>query len=385
MNKNYIIIILFFLIVIPNTSAFFFKNHIKFTLQGFDEVDSPITVMCRDGKNFESFITGVLSADVPVLHYFDNKAVSYLGTHQLGAGTQACLENAGNDEERCFCHGLTLHWLAQDRWSHTQGGLVPKYLKKFLGLNFLGHMVIERNFEKRSMELYTEKKLPIITNGKLDYYDKNALNYLFEEYGGNPNLIKILNRQAGISLDNDARIFRSGYQGEGFYSTVYKDKISLPWWFWGISISMICIGLLIMVLSIFGKRKLKWLLFFEGLLIFSIGTLILISIMTGTTWKITTFLIEIPPRFGYLKVSDKDIIEFDRLAQESTNNYLKTGIILIEDGSGLSYYDKNGNYIIGELTKSQKAGIFLIYGFIIFLFILNILLIKKVFSYKVTR
>lgn len=390
MNKKkvylYLILAIFLISAISQTSAFFYKSHEYFPLKAFSEVDSPMTNLCR--PYLKAFVDGDLSADVPVLHYFDNKVQSYIGTHSSGAGLTACLNEADTDEERCFCYGMGMHWIAHDRFSHTNyngiPGLVPKYLGKYFGLNFIGHMTIERSFENQHIDYLQSINDPIVTSGELDYYDSTALDSLFSEFGGNDNLLKILSDQAGIDMTNDARIFRSGYHGEGFYNTVYKDKAGLPWWFWSICVILIILGILLIFMALkFGKNRWKWLILIEGIILLGLGLIILFSIFTGTTWKVTTIFIEIPPKFGYLKVSHADIIYYNDLAVQASVDYLKTGLAPLDDASGLSYVDRTGVSHKGDLITAQQGALYFVYPTLVILILLSTLaLMYRAFQKK---
>lgn len=384
-----ILCLLLLSLVVPFTSAFFYQNHIKFTLTGFEEVQSPITQLCK--PHLKEFIDGNLAADVPVLHYFDSKVASYIGTHTLGAGLQACLNKADDDGQRCFCYGQGLHWTAQDRFSHTNAngiqGLVPKYLSKYGSFNFIGHMSVERDFEKKSIEMYTKANDPIITSGALTQYDDTALDSLFDVNGGSTKYLELLSDSAGIDLTNDAKIFRNGYQGEGFYSTVYKDKIGLPLWFWAVCVVLIVLGLILIVLALkFGKTRWKWFIFIEGVILLVLGLIIFFSIFTGQSWELTTVFIEIPPKFGYLSVSNADIVYYDQVVQQATNEYLKTGVAPITDGSGLSYQENTGVWVKGALIEAQKFGVYIIFPVILLLLLIsNALVIVRSFRKKITK
>lgn len=371
-KKNFVLLFLVAILLISSvnfTSAFFYKNHIKWTLTGFDDVDSPITQLCS--PYLKEFIDGDLAQDVPVLHYFDNNKVSsYIGTHSAGqGGLQGCLQQADTDAERCFCYGGGLHWSVQDRFSHTSyggiDGLVVKYLKKYYSFNFIGHMTIERDYEIKSVDMYTKNNDPVITSGELEYYDSTALDSLFttnangEQVGS--RYLELLNLQAGFDITRDASIFRDGYQGSGFYSTVYQDKISLPFWArMGCLITGIIGSLLIFVAIKFSKNKWKWFLIVSGIILIALALIVLLAIYTGNAWKVTTAFIEIPPTFGYLSVSQADIQFYDQQVQQATDEYLRTGEVVITDGSGLSYVDKNGQFHEGDLNLAQRTGIYFI-------------------------
>ena len=181
MNKFLIFGIFLLIINTMPVESFFTESHLYWTIKGFESTDSSITRECN-GK-LSILLDGNTAADVPVLHYFDkNTVTSYISTHTQGAGYQTCLLEASADvEKRCFCYGVGTH-IVEDVFSHLEDGLVPKYLKKFLGTNLFGHMVIERDFEKKHVALVlTRTSEPWIQKGELQSYNGIILNNLFEE------------------------------------------------------------------------------------------------------------------------------------------------------------------------------------------------------------
>ena len=367
-----------FLSSLQFTSAYFTRDHIYWDIKGFEEVSSPITEQCRPYLNV--VLDGQHATDTSVLHYYDNKFMSYIGTHTRYAGYEKCMEEANDQEERCFCYGNGLHQV-QDHFAHTTGGLVPKYLKKYFSSNLIGHMVIEQNYQDQLEKVI--KSDSIVSGGTLDYYDSIVLNSFFQEFGGDEKYFRLLNEMSGLDAKNDVKIFRTGYLGEGFYNTVYQDKVQLPYWAWGLGIGLLLLGFGIGILLIWtGKTNYKWIISAIWIFIGIIGLIILYSFITGTTWKLTTMAITIPAKVGYLNVAQDDIIEYNQKIQTATNKFLETGILPYDDNSGLSYYNRNGVYVEGALTKAEKS--FIIPGLIflsIFMF-LNYWLIRKSFKKK---
>lgn len=377
-------ILLLVLTIIPS-QAFFVKSHIAWTVDGFQTISSPITEKCRPYLNI--VLDGDTGTDVGVLHYGETESAlsSYIALHTKGAGYQNCLAEASTDiGKQCMCVGEALH-IVQDSFSHLQGGVTEKYLKKFLGTNYFGHMTVERNFENKHMDLLTKRGDYSATSGQLEYYNGIVLNSLFPEFGGDEKYLQLLKDMSGISLENDARIFRSGYLGEGFYNSIYKDKVSLPYWTYLISIGAILLGFGLGILILFiGSSGWKYLTAINWLIIGIIGAIILFSFVTGTTWRLTTFVIEVPPMFGYLKVSDTDVAHYDDIIQQATNQYLSEGVLNIDDATGLTYTDsKTGELIQGALTKAETP--FKVIWFVIILplyLALNIFLLVKTFKRK---
>jgi len=371
---------IFLVSVVPLTSAYFFKDHTYWVLKGFDEVDSPITQRCR--PYVEQVLNGNHGSDIPVIHYFDEKVTSYIFTHQRSAYL-TCQEEAGGDEELfCFCIGNALHEI-QDFNSHSENGLVSKYLRKYGFTNLFGHMVIERNFENKNQQMNANDQIM----NQVAFYDSRVLDLLFEETGGDVKYLEMLNEMSGIDMTQDAKVIRSGYQGESsFYNTVYADKVKLPFWGWALAILLILFGLGATIGIIwFGKTNWKWLAVLIWVIVAIAGFIILFSFFTGTTWKITTFIIEQPPKIGYLGVSDKDVIYYNQLIQEATNNFLETGNLIHDDASGLSYVDRFGVFHKGPLAQAGNTFKYIILPIFVALFVLlNAFLLYKT-KFKLRR
>jgi len=403
MKYHYLILSLVLMVILANvnlTSAFFVKSHEKFVLQGLLEVESSTTQLCR--QYTQVILDGDISADSGVIHYGDsNEATqkSYIYPHTLN-GYKTCLVDAGksNDlSQKCYCHGMALH-IIQDSFSHNVGGITEQTLRKFFGNNYFGHMTVERNFENIHMEQLKANN-PNLYNQVLDY-DKKVLNSFVVpstncgtgvsnclDIGG--PYLKLLEDVAGIQMNNDIKLFRTGYLGQGFYSTVYKDKVSLPFFVIAIPSIMIIMGLIILgSLFLFGKGGYKWWAVFVWVLILSVGVFIFYSFYTGATWKVTTLIVEIPAKFGYLAVSSSDVANYDRMAQQKTNEFLKSPetFVMPEDATGLSYTNSDGVKVIGSLALAEggyKYFLFPILVTLILLFMISLLL--KAFGLKPTN
>jgi hypothetical protein len=384
MNKKFLVFaisILFILVLTQFASAAYTKTHLYYSIKGLEGVDSPLTDKCAN--YIDVVLDGQTAADVPVLHYFDEKFMSYIGTHTRGSGYIACLEEAGSDVEmQCHCLGRGLH-IVQDNFFHNEGGVVPTYLAKYGSVNLLGHMIIEADYEKKFMDKLAEEGDPLYTSGKLDYYDSIVCNSFIPQEGGDAKYVDLMNTASGIDIRNDINIFCNGYKGSGFYDTVYNEKLSLPFWFWGLSIGLLLVGLAIIILSlIFGHGKFKWFLIIEGALILIIGLVIIISVFNGTTWKIVTAVTEIPPKFGFLSVKESDIDMYSVYIQEVTNEFLRTGVLPYDDVSGLSYVDVHGLRVEGALGEAETNGKLIFAGILAVIVILNGFFIYKTFSGK---
>lgn len=265
-----------------------------------------------------------------------------------------------------------------DNFAHTEIGLVPKYLSKYFSSNLAGHMIIERDFENKHMALVENEK--VVTGGQLDYYDSINCDNLFEQTGGDEKYLNLLNEMSGIDMRNDINIFCNGYHGSDFYSTVYEQKLSLPWWFWGLSIGFLIIGIGVAVLFIiFGKTAWKYSLVFLYLMIALLGILILISFFTDSTWQWINYTISIIP----IEVTNADVTYYNDVVQQATNQFLQTGNLLYDDASGRTYVDRNGNLVEGALGQAEKSFQYVILPILITLFVmLNLALIYKSFVPK---
>jgi hypothetical protein len=401
MGKRFFIPIILCLTLIFSMSfcsSFFTWEHDKTIVQGFNEVNGAGTIadLCR---NYEDvFIDGQVSADAEVVHYYDTGAnsqiTSYISTHTKGAGVGACLLRAGSDvRKECYCYGMGIHSI-QDQFSHLSqadngitDGLVVKYLKLYVAPNFIGHMTIENNFDLQIKDK-TQKENPTLFT-QTNNYNSRTLNTLFTtDLNGNlvpSDLMQLFSESSGIPLSqvtNDVQVFRSGYLGQGFYSSVYKDKVRLPLWGYYIP-AIICLMGIIGALSLIflGRNKFKYLATIPWIFLIVIGGIIFYSYVNGTTWQITTTLIEVPASLGYLHVSDADITSYDNLVQKAVNQYLKDGKLTIQDASGLDYVDSNGVAHKGALNQASTS-FFWLFWLVGFPLIIGILIWSIYRSFK---
>jgi hypothetical protein len=383
MNKLFLTL-LFLCFIIPLASASFPLSHEGHILQAFEDVQSPLIQKCT--PYLAECLDATSSSDVGILHYSssDSKLLgSYIFPH-VSSGLETCYRDAGADiQGQCWCLCSGVH-IVEDSFSHNLGGYTQKCISKYLGSNLFSHMSCEQDFETKLVKQWTKEGREMITNGQLEYYDSKYLDSLFTETGGNSKYLKLMNSVAGVDLTNDAKIIRSAYQNKGFYDSVYKDKQKLPFWMWGISIGLIIIGLLmIIIMFIFGSGKYKWMQIFQWTLIMIIGIVIVYSFFMGTTWKLTTYIVEVPTYFGLYTISDSDVKLYDTQIQNAVNKYFTDGILPVSDSSGLSYYDKEGKYHVGALTQSEKGFKVLWYWFIIPIFsIFNIYSLYQALSKK---
>jgi hypothetical protein len=401
------IILSILLLNLLQVSAFFPKSHIKWTIDGFQQVNSGITAECKDYQDV--VMDGNTGSDVGVLYYGSSDSQllgTYIGTHAKGSGYESCLEEAGSDtRKRCFCHGNYLH-IIQDSYSHNPGGLTETYLKKYFGNNYFGHMAIERDFENKHLDYLTENNDYIIQSGKMNYYNTNILNsmYTITNNQRTPNeLMGLLNKMAGLDMSNTAQIFRDGYLTNGFYSSVdkyrYNEKTNLPLGYYIVPGFMLIIGLaMVLFLIIAGKTRWKWFTAFIFLVLALMGLLILYSFnifniweLTGvkiSTWSIITWVLDAVTKMGYLSVSNNDVAIYDKIIQDATNQFLMCGTscVTIDDASGLTYKDRFGNMVTGALTQAEKPFKILFYFILLpIISLLMIWLVLKSLGIKIRR
>lgn len=380
MIKKKYILTLFLLIILvlslSNVSAFFTKSHEYWILKALqDEPDSAVAKLC--GEHPEWLIDGNTAADVFVLHYTDkDKVQSYVFTHQLNSFNE-CLRKAGSDvEQKCKCYGRGSH-IVQDHLAHGYDGLVPKYISRYLSSNLIGHMRIEDSYELKHMKLISSE--PIYND--LQFYDSIVLNSII----GDERSITLLSEGSGLSyseVERDINIFAVGYKGEGFYNTVYKDKVQIPGEAMFVIIGIIAYGLIGILLVLFlpiKKTNWKFLIIFLQIIIVFVGILLAVSLYTGDTWQWVRVALKVVP----INVDDSDIKTYNDLALANTKQYFRTGEILVEDASGLSYRDSQGNWIEGPLSQAEVPfKIFLIVGIIPFMVLLYTFLFYKTFVTK---
>ena len=383
MNKKIILILVIFSIFffsLNSVNAYYAWSHRYWDLKSISEVNSPITQQCG-GDRLAIILDGESGADIPVLHYNDDKFTSYVFTHTFTGSITECFTEAGNDLDlQCDCHGKALHNI-QDHYSHTEDTLVPKYLKKSFMPNLGGHMTVENDFEKKHrIYLRDVVKDNLVLGGQVDFFDSAYLDTYFTD----EKYILLLNEVAGIDLRNDLNIIANGYKGKGFYDTVYNQKLKLPWWFWGISIGMIILGFGIMFLLIFtGKTSWKWLAILPWFIIGIVGSIILIAFFTNSTWNVINSALTIPTSIGLLDVSDEDIKFYNEIVIEKSKEYLRTGVMPFPDNSGLSYTDNLGTRVRGALSAGETNFKYILLPILSLFFVLiNMLLFIKTYSTK---
>lgn len=382
-----VILALFIPLITSPVSAFFTKQgHSHPILQALDEdPDSAVAKLC--GEHPEWLIDGNFVNDAFVLHYTDrDKVQSYIFTHQLNSYYE-CLREAGSDtEQKCKCYGRGSH-IVQDRYAHTDDGLVPKYISKYFSTNLIGHMAVENSMEVKSESIRGGDSI----SSRLDYYDKVIGDSIMTD----PHSIQQLSDTTGLSyeeVERDIITIATGYRGEGFYNTVYKDKVGLnklPGWFWVIITMLVGIGVLItilfvLVLPAFGVQMTYWRFVIIGLylIVTFIGVLMIASLYTGDTWQWVRLSLNAYP----IVVSDSDVNYYNDMALKATKDFFRnpeTSIYLVDDASGLSYRDSSGVWKEGALSKAEgPSKIFFIVTILPFLVILHIFLLYKTFSRK---
>jgi|GEM_PF-6326003 len=335
-------------------SALYTKDHIYITLKAFQEVDSPITQKCRD--KLDKVLDGNHLADLGVLHYTENREgdnfMSYAHLHTR-AGYNQWMELAGTDEDlECAAYGDALHIIQDQIGSHGEQGVTPKYIKAYYSSNYLGHMQVENDFEKKDMAMLKASNDPLIVQGTLQYYDSILLNNVFAD----PKYLDLMKQLTNLDMRNDANIFANGYKGKGFYDTVYGKPLSLPNWFWGISLSTL-IGGLLMFLILLGLRikgianNWVFLLMIPFLLFAIFGATVLITLKTAQTWQTINTVIQIIP----IRVSEADVEFYRNAALQASEEFLKTGVLNVDDATGLSYRDRTGIWHEGALDKAEKS------------------------------
>ena len=391
MKKNILILLVFSLVlltILPQTSAFFTRSHEYWILKALeDEPSSMVAKLCGDRPDL--LIDGNTGNDITIIHYTDDKVQSYIFLHQKFSFDK-CLQEAGsNKEKQCLCFGSGTHQIG-DGNAHIKDALVPKYIRKYFSSNLVGHMAIEYDYEIKHMKLIEDDS--VVTSGQLDFYDSRVLDNFFTETGGNDEYIELYSTLSGLSFQEfkgDAQIFRSGYTGEGFFNTVYNEKIQLPSIFWIISIGLIIIGagvaILLILLPFFGVQMTIWRFIIVGIYLFValVGTLLIVSLMLGTTWEWVRLSLNVVP----ISISDADVQYYNDVNLRDHKEFFRTGRLVNDDVSGLDYQNSaTGALVEGELGKAETPFKWFMILIIAPLFALvNIFLFYKTFKVKVNK
>ena len=378
MNKNiylsFLIGFFVMLLIMPQGSSFFTKSHSYWILKALnDEPDSMVAKLCS--SNPEWLIDSNTAADSTILHYLDSEKIqSYKFMHQRNSYLK-CQDEAGSDvEKRCKCFGMGSHPV-QDNPAHNANGLVPKYITRYLSSNLIGHMRIEDSYDIKHMKLV--KNDNVVTSGDLDFYDSKVLDSILDD----PETIQLYSDLSGLSFEEferDLNVFAAGYRGDGFYSTVYKGNVQLPAIFWIISIGLLLVGLVSSLVVIFipGSRW-KFMLILVLLLIAFVGIMLIVSLFTGDTWSWVRLTLKVIP----IEVTQSDVIKYNNLVLEDTKEFFRTGVMLVDDASGLDHIDRNGNAVKGALNQAETPFyFFLFFGIIPFFILLMTFLLYKTYS-----
>lgn len=374
MKLNNLFIALIFLIVLLSQiqlgSSYFTKSHIAWVVDGFNSVSSPLVAKCK--PYLADVLDGNSGADAGVIYYgnSDKQLIgSYIGMHTDSSGYETCKLNAKNDRQICKCVGDALH-IIEDAPSHLKDGLVEVYLKKYFGSNYYGHMTVEKSFENKHMTYLASINDYSISSGQEDYYNRIVMDTFFIKQPDGSLVpsedMQLLNKMAGIDMENSVKIFRSGYQGEGFYNTVYKDKVTLPFWMRGISYGIVLVGFVFFFFILYvGTTRWKYATSLIFLFIGLVGLLLLYSFnpnpfnifgesgLWGLThfelssWQIVTYLIEIPSAIPgwamFLGLTLIGLIPMWLLRKSEDGKYFKWIFLLILMGFGIGLWSIMGN------------------------------------------
>lgn len=362
--------LILFLLSISFVSADFTRPHTYWVLYALENANSPAADLCRE--RVDKVIDGNVAADIPVLHYYDEQYLSYIVTHTRGGGFQACLDYAGTDPDlKCFCMGLGTH-IVEDVYSHGGYNVAGEHiighteaaLKKYAAPNLYGHMSAEKDFENKLFKIIEEREGKEMLD-KLEHYagqnkDSTLCNNFFEQSGGSRKYFDLFYQYTNVDIVNDANIFCNGYKNTGFYDTVYQNKATLPFWFKALGWSFIIFTLPCLFLLLWLGRK-SWHKYVLATILIGLlgfGVLFVYVFNTNQTWKVTNVIIEIPTWFGYLSISESDVLEYDRLIKQSTVDFINsvdlTRDLPIDDASGLTYNDRFGKLRVGTLTKAES-------------------------------
>jgi len=390
MKHSYILLVLLLCIlsVSSNVSAFFPKDHIAYTVNGFNTVNSPITQRCA--PYLDLVLDGNNGADSGILHYGSSLVTSYIYTHVKAGYEQGLIEAGSNDKKYCLIIGEGLH-ITQDGVSHLPGGLVETYLKKFASTNYAGHMTVENDFTNKHIAQLTASNDYAITSGKLNYYNSIYLDNLIDIDGQATEYLKMFNKIANLDLTTDVLRIRANYQGADFYSATAKSRYTggIPWWADAVIVGLLLVSLTFIVLIIWrGHSYWKWINVAWWGIVFIVGIVLLVSLLTLTFWSLLTHIMSITSSLGYLSVSQADVQHFSSVAQQATNDFLTTGQLKTLDSTGLSYCAVQNpatgvctTQVSGALSNAEKPSKWIFYGLLMPLY----LAISIYLSYKSFR
>ena len=336
------------IVVSNNTEAWFPEDHVYFTLSQMRSIDSGITRLCRDRE--AQIMFGNAGADVPVIHYLENKLESYKGTHSRGVYAK-CLELPGSDPDlKCVCYGMATH-IIQDRTAHY--GYVPTYVSKYYGANVILHPLIEKAATMQLLNRLEENPNNVITVEEIEEIAQNTLDLHHEQ-----KYIDLFEKSTGLEMAQDFAAVEISLKGEssGWYEAVYGKKVSYPTFYWMIVVSFFALSIGWIALVFFvGKNNWKYLGYALGIIGLIISFVVLLSLLLGTSWVWFEFISQAPAAL----LSIDDTSTYVDQVLEDTSRFFQTEQLLsdgqlVDDASGLDHLDINGQLVKGPLQIAEQ-------------------------------
>jgi hypothetical protein len=246
----------------------------------------------------------------------------------------------------------------QDTDSHLE--IVPLYIGKWWSTNLIFDGIVEKSFENAMMRYLAAHPDPTVSVDEIKHFTANSLNPFFE----NERYVTLLNGMTGIDIRTDLGIVDTALKaGSGdstvWNKTVYGKEVMLPWYFYGLCIAGMLVGIFFIVLSYLnGWSKLDLII---GLIILIIAALVLASILTGRSWLWYNGLVSIPDTLGIIRFDDATMQREINNMLTRSKYYLENEKLVYDDATGLTYckqYTQSGScapngWTEGPLNKAE--------------------------------
>ena len=369
--KKLKILLLFsvFLVIIPLSLADFPPTHLWQNAEAFNHASGGLLNEC--GNRLPHLLAGNIGADMFVVHYYDERVVSYIYTHTQGA-YERCLQEAGSDLDlKCMCYGIPTH-LIQDYTSHYIS--VPENIKKVYLTNAVMHPITELGEQQTLMDYLNSDRSSYpklaqyntVSSAQVESYVENAFNlfrcgqvfcpsdFNYQRDGYKNKYVDLWKRFTSLNdIERDMAIVGASLAGVKFRDAAWNPKkLSLPsgyYLFFGI---LTAIGIALIVSAVYFGRTSgwKWIPIIIGSITLIFSVLVIASMLLGTTWLWFQSFRDVAQVF----INNDNFENLVASDVEETIQFLETGILKPQfgDASGLTY-DRNGVLIEGALDKAE--------------------------------
>lgn len=392
-----------FLITAKEGKTHFEEYHVQSILNTINDPSASSIIINVCKNNLVECVGGNLGTDASVVYYLLPKSRQkyYHGTHSLTT-YQKCLQlvndpkiNLPPEKKLAFCVGMGTHEV-QDPTSHgyvnndnvkTVDGYTEKCIAKYGMTNIFLHAICEQRYTAQMMKglSYNEKMNLMRLVG-------NAYDIFFNSDGTPSEYLKLLNTASGVDLTDAVKLVGANLKetctnadvcqsGED-YASLYKNQMSVPLWWYILSIATFVLSLFGIIMSIiYGKGWLKIMLIVILIPFLILGGILSYFILFSPGSFFITFVSFSETISGFISADDYSY--WLGKTTKDTYNFMQEGKLNVVDATGLSRSNPStGAKIIGPLDKAETKSKIILYSVFIGLLSLILFLTYKVFFTK---